>query len=114
MSQTLPETASVFAALGDQTRLGLVTRLSNAGPLSIARLAAGERVSRQAVTKHLHVLSEARLAHSHSWGRELIWELDTQRLDEARASIARISQQWDEALGKLKRLVDDESAASSK
>src|SRR5258705_7814441 len=53
--------APVFAALGDQTRLGLVARLCTGGPMSIARLTAGAGVTRQAVTKHLHVLAGAGL-----------------------------------------------------
>ena len=43
----------MFAALGDGTRLRLVTRLSDDGPLSIARLSDGTGVTRQAITKHL-------------------------------------------------------------
>jgi DNA-binding transcriptional ArsR family regulator len=115
-SAPAPQTASVlvFAALGDETRLGLVTRLSTAGPMSIARLASGTRVSRQAVTKHLRVLANAHLAHSARLGRETIWELDAHRLDEARACIDQISAQWDDALNRLKLYVEspDEPAAS--
>jgi DNA-binding transcriptional ArsR family regulator len=103
-----PETAPVFAALGDETRLGLVTRLSTTGPMSIARLASGTHVSRQAVTKHLRVLANAHLARSAKLGRETIWELDAHRLDEARAWIDQISLQWDQALNRLKRYVESE------
>jgi DNA-binding transcriptional ArsR family regulator len=120
MSATLPshalgESAPVFAALGDETRLGLVTRLSTSGPMSIARLAAGSHVTRQAVTKHLRVLAQAHLARSARLGRETIWELDRYRLDEARACIDQISAQWDTALLRLKLFVEapDEQAGGS-
>ena len=53
--------APVFAALGDETRLALVARLSSEGPLSITRLTAGSAVTRQAITKHLDVLATAGL-----------------------------------------------------
>ena len=53
--------APIFAALGDDTRLRIVGRLSADGPTSIARLTVGTGVTRQAVTKHLHVLSEVGL-----------------------------------------------------
>ena len=50
--------ASVFAALGDETRLGLLAKLTNGEPLSIARLTEGTKLTRQAVTKHLRVLED--------------------------------------------------------
>ena len=96
----------IFAALGDETRLRLVARLSTEGPLSISRLADGEDVTRQAITKHLHVLSDAGLVHGVRQGREQIWELDPKRLYETRRYLDRISDQWDSALGRLKRLVE--------
>ena len=102
------EAASVFAALGDPTRLALVTRLSASGPLSIARLAAGSTVTRQAVTKHLHVLAAADVAHSTRLGREMIWQLNPVRLDDARHAIDRISAQWDQALDRLRVFVETE------
>ncbi|WP_224372134.1 ArsR/SmtB family transcription factor [Hyalangium versicolor] len=102
----LRASAPIFAALGDETRLRLVARLCADGPMSIARLSDGADVTRQAITKHLHVLAEAGLVRSERQGRESIWELEPQRLDEARRCLDRISQQWDAALGRLKALVE--------
>jgi DNA-binding transcriptional ArsR family regulator len=99
-------TAPVFAALGDETRLRLVARLSSGGPQSISRLSAGADVTRQAVTKHLQVLADAGLARSARLGRESIWELQPEKLEEARRALDRISAQWDEALGRLKAFVE--------
>jgi DNA-binding transcriptional ArsR family regulator len=96
----------VFAALGDETRLRLVTRLSAEGPLSIARLTAGGGVTRQAVSKHLQVLAQAGLAHGSQLGRERIWELEPLPLLTARECLDGISAQWDEALLRLKRFVE--------
>ena len=100
--------APLFAALGDETRLAVVDRLCASGPLSITRLTTGSAVTRQAITKHLHVLADAGLVHDIQRGRERIWELDTDRLDEARRCLNQIAQQWDEALERLKRFVEDE------
>ena len=61
--------ARVFAALGDETRLRLVTRLCEAGPQSIVRLRDGSAISRQAVAQHLKVLEAAGLASSARAGR---------------------------------------------
>jgi DNA-binding transcriptional ArsR family regulator len=99
-------TAPIFAALGDETRLRLVARLCGEGPQSIARLTAGTGVTRQAVTKHLQVLADAGLARSARLGRESIWELEPERLEEARRCLDRISAQWDAALGRLKAFVE--------
>jgi len=98
--------ASIFAALGDETRLRLVTRLGTDGPLSIARLTSGSDVSRQAITKHLIGLAGAGLVHDVHRGRERIWALDKARLAEAQVYLDQISQQWDEALDRLRRLVE--------
>jgi len=103
----LKGSAPIFAALGDETRLRLVARLGTDGPLSIARLTAGTDVTRQAVTKHLHVLAGAGLARGMRQGRERLWELEPQPLQDARRFLDLISRQWDEALGRLKASVED-------
>jgi DNA-binding transcriptional ArsR family regulator len=99
----------VFAALGDTTRLALVGRLSRDGPLSITRLTDGAGMTRQAVTKHLLVLSEAGLVRGTRHGRESQWTLDAEPLQEARRSLDLLSAQWDVALSRLKDLVEEGS-----
>src|SRR5438034_11338273 len=103
----LTEAAPVFAALGDRTRLRLLSRLCADGPLSIARLSEDADVTRQAITKHLHALAAAGLVRDRRRGRERIWELEPQRLDEARRYLDHISTQWDAALDRLKALVEE-------
>jgi DNA-binding transcriptional ArsR family regulator len=98
--------APVFAALGDDIRLRIVGRLSTDGPASIARLTEGTGVTRQAVTKHLHVLSDAGLVRGQYVGRESVWELHRQQLNQARQTLDAIAGQWDRALGQLKAFVE--------
>ena len=98
--------SKVFAALGDETRLRIVSRLCASGPMSIARLTSGTSVTRQAVTKHLRVLAKAGLACSTRTGRESVWELERRPLDEARRRLEEISSQWDAALNRLKDFVE--------
>jgi DNA-binding transcriptional ArsR family regulator len=102
----LTGSAPVFAALGDPTRLRLVARLCGGEPLSITQLASGSRVTRQAITKHLHVLEGAGLVQGFRQGREQLWELNPQQLAEARRYLEQISRQWDEALARFKELVE--------
>lgn len=103
----LRDAAPLFAALGDPTRLALVLLLASAGPESIARLSEQVDVSRQAVTKHLHVLSDAGLVRGTRQGREHIWELEPRRLAAARDYLERIDAQWDAALERLRAFVEE-------
>jgi len=99
--------APVFAALGDETRLALVARLSSDGPLSITRLTAGSAVTRQAITKHLDVLATAGLVSDVRRGRERIWELELEQMEAARTYLEHVSKRWDAALDRLKQFVED-------
>jgi DNA-binding transcriptional ArsR family regulator len=101
------QSAPVFAALGDETRLRLVARLGREGPLSIARLTDGTDVTRQAITKHLRVLADAGLAHGVRQGREQVWQLEAARLEEARRSLEVLARRWDEALLRLKAVLEE-------
>ena len=98
--------APVFAALGDATRLQIVARLRNEGPLSIARLTEETHVSRQAVTKHLLTLESAELVEGERAGRERVWKLRQKRLDELRRYVDEISTQWDQAIDRLRGFVE--------
>jgi len=103
---SLADAAPVFAALGDENRLRIVAQLSAQGPQSIVRLTETTDVSRQAITKHLYVLEEARLARSVRAGRESIWELQPERLADMRRYLDEISAQWDGALERLRAFVE--------
>lgn len=98
--------APVFAALGDPTRLRLVARLAEGEPLSISQLTEGEKVTRQAITKHLEVLAEAGLVIDRRRGRERLYELDAAPLDEARAFLDQVSEHWDKAIARLRAFVE--------
>lgn len=99
--------ASTLAALGDESRLQIVRKLCRRGPMSITKLAEGADISRQGVTKHLHALHKAGLVRSERHGRERIWKLEPKRIDEVRSYLALISRQWDDALTRLKSLVEE-------
>ncbi|MCU1259338.1 MAG: transcriptional regulator, ArsR family [Bryobacterales bacterium] len=99
--------APLFAALGDEIRLRLVSRVCDDGPMSITRLTVGSNVTRQAITKHLRVMKKAGLMRSTRHGRESVWQLDQQRLEDARRYLDLISRQWDSALGRLREFVED-------
>lgn len=97
--------AAVFFALGDDTRLSIVRKLG-AGPRSATELADGARVTRQAITKHLHVLEDAGLVERTKSGREVLYALEGQRLEDARTFLDAISAGWDRALARLRAQVE--------
>ncbi len=98
--------APVFAALGDRTRLSLLMKLSDGQARSIAKLSADTRLTRQAVTKHLHVLESAGLVRSVRAGRESRFAYRPEPIAEARWYLDTVSAQWDDALARLRSLVE--------
>lgn len=104
---TLKANAAVFAALGDETRLSLLAKLTSGEPLSIARLTAGTSLTRQAVTKHLRVLEGARVVRCMRVGRESRFALEPKSIEAVRLYLERVSQQWDDALERLRAFVED-------
>jgi len=98
--------AAVCAALGDETRLSLVTTLSGGEPRSIAQLTGGSKMTRQAITKHLRVLESTGIVHSVRAGRESLFEFDPQPMNELQEYLGGVSAQWDQVLSRLKSLVE--------
>ena len=98
--------ASVFAALGDETRLALVTALCSGEARSIAQLSDGSKLTRQAITKHLRVVEGAGIVHGTRAGRESRFGFDPAPLNELREYLGRVSAQWDAVLARLKALVE--------
>jgi DNA-binding transcriptional ArsR family regulator len=99
--------ALVFAALGEETRLSVLSKLGNGAPQSISRLTHGTRLSRQAVTKHLRVLERAGVVRSVRAGRESLFALQPKSIDGIRQYLDEVSRQWDDALARLNSLVED-------
>jgi len=103
LSETL---APTFAALGDPTRLKLVAVLCEGGAYSISQLTETTDISRQGVTKHLNVLAEAGVISDLKSGRERLWQLEPNKIDEARLALESIEREWEQALGRLKSFVE--------
>jgi len=98
--------AAVFAALGDETRLALIATLASGESRSIAQLAGGAKITRQAITKHLRVLESAGIVHSVRAGRASLFGFDPAPVDELREYLSRVSEQWDQRLSRLRALVE--------
>lgn len=98
--------ARVFAALGDETRLTLVAKLAKGQPSSISQLTEGSQLTRQAITKHLRVLEDARIVRSVRAGRESRFAFDPEPIAEVKDYLDFVSEQWDETLARLKSFVE--------
>lgn len=103
----IKDQATLFAALGDGARLQILSRLGGTGPLSIVRLTEGAGMTRQGVTKHLHVLAGSGLVRGVRAGRETLWEVEPQRLHAAQRFLDMIAAQWDERLERLRTFVEE-------
>jgi DNA-binding transcriptional ArsR family regulator len=99
--------ALVFAALGDATRLFLVAKLCGGQPYSISQLTRGSKLTRQAITKHLRVLESVGIVHSVRSGRETRFAFDPQPIEGMKEYLDFVSEQWDQALARLKSFVED-------
>ena len=102
------ERSTVFAALGDPTRLKLLSNLKDGD--SITTLCAGLPITRQAVTRHLKVLQEARLINAERVGREVQFFRCPARISETRTWLDDISAKWDAKLEHLKAHVERDSS----
>ena len=96
----------MFSALGDDTRLALLTKLSNGKRYSISQLTAGSELTRQAITRHLQVLEGVGIVHAERAGRESLFEFDPQPIKEMTNYLDRVSRQWDRSLARLKSFVE--------
>jgi len=105
----LAEAALLFAALGDETRLALLERLSRNGPASITQLSEKSQVTRQAITKHLRTLAAAGVVEGTRSGREHRWRLNPERLADAQRCLAQVGRFWEDALSRLKARIEAES-----
>lgn len=99
----------VFAALADPNRRHLLERLSAEGPQSATDLAGDMSISRQAVVKHLSALVAAGMLRPDRQGREVLFEVEPDRLRVATDWLERVGKIWDRRLVDLvKQLSPDE------
>jgi DNA-binding transcriptional ArsR family regulator len=102
-------TTTVFAALADDTRWSILTRLGEA-PASASALARELPVSRQAIVKHLEVLRGAGLVEAEQHGRELVHRAIGGTLSDLARDLDRVAARWDRRLARIKRLAEDPSS----
>ncbi|WP_286178287.1 metalloregulator ArsR/SmtB family transcription factor [Arthrobacter sp. SLBN-53] len=95
----------MLAVLADDTRWRILTELGSAD-MSASALAARLPVSRQAIAKHLSVLSDAGLVEAVPVGREIRYRALGAKLSALGAELTAIGQQWDRRLMAIKRIAE--------
>lgn len=112
MKTTEREAADLFFALGDETRLSVLSKLRGR-TLTATALAEDAAVTRQAIVKHLQVLDGAGLVTNERRGREVLYRPVPRRLDDAREFLDYISAGWDRAIDRLRQAVEGEDREPS-
>jgi DNA-binding transcriptional ArsR family regulator len=92
--------------MADATRRQLLTVLAARGPTTATTLADGLPISRQAVAKHLAVLSQAGLVTSSKHGRDVLFAIRTTGVTEAANWLAALAADWDGRLAAIKRIAE--------
>lgn len=106
MSRAGLEADPLWAAVGDPTRRRLLDSLLVSGTATATTLASDLPVTRQAVAKHLRVLSRAKLVNGRREGREVHYTIRPERLDEVSRAMVKVAASWDRRLAAIKRLAE--------
>src|SRR5918995_3710917 len=104
---------AVFAALADPTRRRVLRLVAERGPTSATLLERELPVTRQAIVKHLVVLSRAGLVTGQRTGQEVRYALVQEPLNEVSTWITEIGSRWDERLARLRQVVLDRTTEES-
>ena len=104
----------LWSAIADPSRRRVLDLLVSNGEVSASWLAGRVPFSRQAVSKHLAVLERAGLITRRKLGREVLYQVETGRLDQATRAMAELAAQWDRRLDAIKRLAETSHAEAEK
>ena len=96
----------LWSAIADPSRRHVLDLLVSNGEASASWLAARVPFTRQAVAKHLAVLERAGLVRRRKQGREVLYQVQADRLDQATRAMAQLAAQWDRRLAAIKRLAE--------
>ncbi|TDV42666.1 ArsR/SmtB family transcription factor [Actinophytocola oryzae] len=97
----------VFTALADPTRRVILAELAARGPATATDLATRLPITRQAIAKHLALLSEAGLVIAEPGERRRVrYRLRSAPMQVAQQFLAGLARDWDGPLGALSDHLD--------
>ncbi|MER7273085.1 metalloregulator ArsR/SmtB family transcription factor [Dactylosporangium sp. NPDC000244] len=92
----------VFVALADPSRRGILAALAQGGPATATDLADRLPITRQAIAKHLALLSEAGLVAAEPGERRRVrYRLSSAPMRVAQQFLAALARDWDDRLDAL-------------
>ncbi|NUS45129.1 MAG: winged helix-turn-helix transcriptional regulator [Mycobacteriaceae bacterium] len=111
MQPDLEATAErVFAALADPSRRAVLAALAEHGPATATDLADRLPITRQAIAKHLALLSDAGLVIAEPGERRRIrYRLDSAPMQVAQQFLAAMARNWDGPLDALRTRLNSEN-----
>jgi DNA-binding transcriptional ArsR family regulator len=104
----------LWSAIADPSRRRVLDLLVSNGEVSASWLAGRVSFTRQAVSKHLAVLERAGLVSRRKQGREVLYQVQAGRLDQATRAMVQLAAQWDRRLAAIKRLAEAAHAENNK
>ena len=104
----------LWSAIADPSRRRVLDLIVSHGDVSASWLAGQVPFTRQAVSKHLAILEEAGLVSRHKQGREVLYQVETGRLDQATQAMTDLAARWDQRLDAIKRLAEAAHAQAKK
>ena len=104
----------LWSAVAEPSRRRVLDLLVSNGEVSASWLAGHVPFSRQAVSKHLVVLEEAGLVSRHKQGKEVLYQVDADRLDQVTRDMVQLAAQWRRRLSAIKRLAEAAHAEARK
>jgi DNA-binding transcriptional ArsR family regulator len=104
----------LWSAIADPSRRRVLDLLVSNDDVSASWLAGQVPISRQAVSKHLVVLERVGLISRRKQGREVLYQVQAGRLDQAARAMAELAAQWDRRLGMIKRLAETAHAENKR
>jgi DNA-binding transcriptional ArsR family regulator len=111
---TTPPDDELWSAIGDPSRRQVLDLLVSHGEVSASWLAGRVPFSRQAVSKHLVVLERSGLISRRKEGREVLYQVEAGRLDQATRAMTEVAAQWDRRLAAIKRLAEAAQAENKR
>src|SRR5690349_4468671 len=97
----------VFVALADPTRRSILAALASGGPATATDLADRLPITRQAIAKHLNLLSDAGLVKAEPGERRRVrFRLQSAPMQVAQQFLAALARDWDRSLDALQEHLD--------
>lgn len=96
----------VLSAMADPNRRRLLEEIAARGEATATSLTGVLPITRQAVVKHLAVLSRSGLVSGLRQGREVRYSVQTDGLAATAQWMAALAAEWDSRLAEIKRIAE--------